>query len=82
MSKVYKHRKLTEYEICSSFIFCTFYAVITCTNKIEVQQAFVVLFQALVKSAYQKINFLISQPKHLLWVLKRTVSLRRKEQSH
>ena len=31
----------------------------------------------LVKSAYQKIIFLISQPKHMLWVLKRTVSVRR-----
>ena len=31
----------------------------------------------LVKSAYQKINFLISQPKHILWVLKRTLSMRR-----
>ena len=30
----------------------------------------------LVKSAYQKNNF-ISQPKHMLWVLKRTVSMRR-----
>ena len=29
------------------------------------------------KSAYQKIIFLISQPKHMLWVLKRTVSVRR-----
>ena len=31
----------------------------------------------LVKGAYQKNNFLISQPKHMLWVLKRTVSMRR-----
>ena len=31
----------------------------------------------LVKSAHQKNNFLISQPKHMLWVLKRTVSIRR-----
>ena len=31
----------------------------------------------LVKSAYQKINFLISQSKHMLWVLKRTVLMRR-----
>ena len=31
----------------------------------------------LVWSAYQKINFLISQPKHVLWVLKRTLSMRR-----
>ena len=30
-----------------------------------------------VKSVYQKINFLISQPKHMLWVLKTTVSMRR-----
>ena len=29
------------------------------------------------KSAYQKIIFLISKPKHMLWVLKRTVSMRR-----
>ena len=34
-------------------------------------------FRPLVKSAYQTINFLISQPKHLLWVLKRTISMRR-----
>ena len=34
-------------------------------------------YRPLVKSAYQKINFLISQPKHMLWVLKRTVSMRR-----
>ena len=25
----------------------------------------------------KKFNFLISQPKHMLWVLKRTVSMRR-----
>ena len=31
----------------------------------------------LVKNAYQNINFLISQPKHTLWVLQRTVSMRR-----
>ena len=29
------------------------------------------------KCAYLKIIFLISQPKHKLWVLKRTVSMRR-----
>ena len=34
------------------------------------------LIRPLVKGAYQKINFLISQPKHLLWVLKRTISIR------
>ena len=33
--------------------------------------------RSLVKSAYQKITFLISQPKHVLWVLKRTFSMRR-----
>ena len=30
----------------------------------------------LVKSAQQEINFLISQPKHMLWVLKRTIWLK------
>ena len=34
------------------------------------------LDRPLVKSAYQKNNFLISQLKHMLWVLKRTVSMR------
>ena len=29
------------------------------------------------KSVKQKIIFLISQPKHMLWVLKRTISMRR-----
>ena len=29
------------------------------------------------KSAYSNIVFFISQPKHMLWVLKRTVSMRR-----
>ena len=33
-------------------------------------------FRTLVKSVYQKINFLISHPKHMFWVLKRTVSMR------
>ena len=30
-----------------------------------------------IKSAYQKNNFLISQQKHMLWVLRRTVSMKR-----
>ena len=34
-------------------------------------------YRPLVKSMYQKINFLISQPKQMLWVLIRTVSMRR-----
>ena len=29
-------------------------------------------------SAYKVINCLISQPKHMVWVLKRTVSIRRR----
>ena len=33
------------------------------------------LARTLVKSVYRKTNFLISQPKHMLWVLKRTVSI-------
>ena len=34
-------------------------------------------FRTLVKRLYRKFKFLISQPKHVLWVLKRTVSKRR-----
>ena len=30
----------------------------------------------LVKSVFPKVNFLISQAKHMLWVLKRTISMR------
>ena len=33
--------------------------------------------RALVKSAYKVITCPISQPKHMLWVLKRSVSMRR-----
>ena len=33
------------------------------------------LVTTLVKSALLKINILISQPKHMLWVLKRTISM-------
>ena len=33
--------------------------------------------RTLVKDVYQKNNFLISQPKLMLWVFKRTVSMRR-----
>ena len=33
--------------------------------------------RALVMITYQVINCLISQPKHMLWVLKRTVAMRR-----
>ena len=40
-------------------------------------ERFVVIYRPFVNSAYQNINFLISQPKPMLWVLKRTVSMRR-----
>ena len=33
--------------------------------------------RALVMTAYQVIKCLISRPKHMLWVLKRTVAMRR-----
>ena len=33
--------------------------------------------RSLVKSEYPKNIFLISQPKHMLWVLKSTVTMRR-----
>ena len=37
----------------------------------------VIAVRTLVKSVSRKFNFLISQPKHTLWVLKRTFSMRR-----
>ena len=39
---------------------------------------FAVVIRAFVKSAYQKKKLLISQQKHMLWVLIRTVSMRPK----
>ena len=39
--------------------------------------AFVTYTRPLDKSVYWKTIFFISQPKHMLWVLKRTVSMRR-----
>ena len=45
---------------------------------LRVKLAHEILARPLVKSgALLKIYFLISQPKHMLWVLKRTVSMRR-----
>ena len=35
----------------------------------------ITLFRPLVKSVYQKINFLISRPKHMFWVLNERVLL-------
>ena len=45
-------------------------------GKMYIHFKMIINFRPLVKSVYQKINFLISQPKHMLWVLKRTVSIR------
>ena len=45
--------------------------------QIELQEGPVAGRQAPDKSAYLNIIFLISPPKHMLWVLKRTVSMRR-----
>ena len=43
---------------------------------ISQQKAHIV--RPLVMYAYQNIYFVICQPKHMLWVLKRTVSVRKK----
>ena len=50
---------------------------IHCTGLVSIHVTPFVVNRPLVKSAYQKYNFLISQPKHMLLVLKRTVSMRR-----
>ena len=48
-------------------------AVIVLMNNIveECSNYIGAISRTLVKSAYQNTNFLISQPKHMLWVLKR-----------
>ena len=42
----------------------------------NLHNANIFFFRPLVKSAYQIYYFLISQPKHMLWVLKQIVSMR------
>ena len=54
--------------------FCPLQEIATITDH---RPTYCTLSRPLVKSVYQKNNFLISQPKHMLWVLKRTVSMRR-----
>ena len=41
-----------------------------------IKGGFVHMHRRFLKSEYQKVNFLISHLKHMLWVLKRTVSMR------
>ena len=41
-----------------------------------------VIFRTLVKSAYHKNNFLICQPKNMLWVLKRIAYAKNYKQEH
>ena len=53
------------------------YILNTINKQIHLNIIFTLHIRTLVKSAYQKIIFLISQPKYMLWVLKRTVSMRR-----
>ena len=50
-----------------------------CTRMILEQNGYIKekVFRNLDKSVYQKIILLFSHPKHMLWVLKRTVSMRR-----
>ena len=51
----------------------------TCTEKLKKNRPTMiqVRHRALDKSLYMKTIFLVSQPKHILWVLKRTISMRR-----
>ena len=51
------------------------FRILIATRMIQISAAHL-KYRTLVKSAQQKNNFLISQPKHILWVLKRTISMR------
>ena len=53
------------------------HAVAEIINYFECTIANIFECRPLVKSVYQKNDFLISQLKHMLWVLKRTVLMRR-----
>ena len=46
-------------------------------QQITKEHAKLLSIRPLVKRVYQKYDFLVSQPKHMLWVLKRTISMRR-----
>ena len=46
-------------------------------GKYQFTMACIRCIRALVMFTYQVINCFISQPKHILWVLKRTVAMRR-----
>ena len=67
MSVCFQMMALSNFSIYP-FLIAFFFHIISCTG---LQYK----IRPLVKSAYQKINFLFSQPKHMFWVLKRTVSL-------
>ena len=45
--------------------------------KVKLKMCFMSITRPLDKSVYRKIIYFISHPKHMLWVLKRTVSMRR-----
>ena len=54
-----------------------FYTGFTVTSKNSFHYLCSVIYRPPDKRAELNINFLISQPKHMLWVLKRFVSMRR-----
>ena len=56
----------------------TFFLSRTCSTKKRIKKILKnIIYRCPDKSVYWKIIFLISQPKHMLWVLKRTISIRR-----
>ena len=61
--------------LCNYFLTHQFKHVLGAQNNFLFEM--VLLSKPLVKSGYQNVNFLISEPKNMLWVLKRNVSLRR-----
>ena len=78
-----KHPKLQAYGLIKYWLFLIL--VINCQMEKAKTKKFSIsnqdfrdsLYRLLVKSVYQKNNFLISKSKLMLWVLKTTVSVRR-----
>ena len=62
---------------CSKTIYYKTYPELILYKPVGKYQFTMACIRALDMTAYQVNNCLISEPKHMLWVLKRTVTMRR-----
>ena len=74
--KAFKMLPLSDGRLVSLNEMTVFFPIMKNLERLKNKGSVLILWP-LVKSVLQKNIFLISQPKHMLWVLKRTVSMRR-----